>query len=924
MDLEIVGRHALLFDDDATAEVVNSGGSLVPWAAVGAADLLLDRHDVRHLLDRVPPRPRRAYSAAILSAPSSDGVSEAELDRERYLDLPAADGGDEDEGSGDAAPSGNTTDTRQSNYSSVPFSYGSSAGSDNSNSFGSYYRPSFYVPESLLNKLPPSEKAHQIIARTALFVSEHGGQSEIVLRVKQGNNPTFGFLMPDHDLHSYFRYLVDHPQLLKDGADAVDTSKGNKIDGEQASSGGALSLLGTAYDSGDEDEGTLQPGSKGMNPGNTMTPDAQGHAKLASTIPDNKDQSTVSEAPAASVKSKPILMKKNPMLTGNSILAAQRKDGKDTITASTTGKSENTNSGLSESKEMILEPPSFMKRTMEKIVEFILTNGKEFESKLIEQDRTTGRFPFLLSSNPYHSYYLKFLQETQESRSHGRSPDHKDRKGSSDWRGRSPSERYGRSSHERDDRSSRERDDRSARERDRRSSRERDGKRSSRERDDRRSLMERKDSSYVKDGARSNACPTTGVVSSASDRSSVGPSEKQLYDKQGKGIFHPVSGVRKEPPRKVTADEAAAIVMAATRGLGAASGLLNTTKGKKDDVHIRDSNDHSSSFGSFSSLQERDALSKHISNSEADTSLTSSGQPKKEGFGIIDDDWIAKTIAKAAAAAASKEADSSEASMTKEQKLKAERLRRAKMFATIIKSGGNKMNDLPAVSDPTDNPSEATPADMNASGLDPQPEAKEREGSSAPFEGDGSNVTKQERDSDDEQTRVRTYRKKHHQESDEEKDESEESHKHSRKRHRSEHSRGHSKDVHKHKHKSHSKDRESRHRRHRHSPSEDEHEHRSSKSRHRHRHDDRYSDDEELSRSRRHRREHRSGSKRKHEEERDQSEQTQGHLEVSPSTSGAKFESDKPSGDTAQSSQGATEVPSDLRAKIRAMLLETL
>jgi hypothetical protein len=101
MDLEIVGRHALLFDDDATAEVVNSVGSLVSWAAVGAADLLLDRHDVRHLLDRVPPRPRRSYSAALLAAPSPDGVSEAELDRERFLDLPA-----DDDGSRDAAPSG--------------------------------------------------------------------------------------------------------------------------------------------------------------------------------------------------------------------------------------------------------------------------------------------------------------------------------------------------------------------------------------------------------------------------------------------------------------------------------------------------------------------------------------------------------------------------------------------------------------------------------------------------------------------------------------------------------------------------------------------------------------------------------------------------------------------------------------------------
>ncbi|KAF8696119.1 hypothetical protein HU200_037009 [Digitaria exilis] len=894
MDLEIVGRHALLFDDDATAEVVNSGGSLVPWAAVGAADLLLDRHDVRHLLDRVPPRPRRPYSAAILSIPSSDGVSEAELDRERYLDLPSADGSDEDDGSGDAPPSGSGTETRQADYSTVHFSYGSSAGSDNPNSLDSYYRPSFYVPEGLLNKLPPSEKVHQIIARTALYVSEHGGQSEIVLRVKQGNNPTFGFLMPDHNLHSYFRYLVDHPQLLKDGADAVDTNKGNKtvnFEGEHASSGGALSLLGTAYDSGDDDGDTAPPGSKGMD----------GHVKPASTLPDNKepgkDQRVLSETASASVKSKPLLMKKNPMITGNRIIAAQRVDVEDTITASTTAKSEKINSDLSETKEMILEPPSFMKSTMEKIVEFILRNGKEFEAKLIEQDRTTGRFPFLLSSNPYHSYYLKFLQETQESKSRGRGSDHKDRRGSSDRRDRSPSQRDDRSSRRRDDRSSRERDDR-------RSSHERDDRSCSRERDDRRSSM----------------------VSSASDRSSAGPSEKQLHQ-QGKGIFHPVSRVRKEPPRKVTADEAAAIILAATRGLGAASDSLNTIKGKKEDVQIRGSNDHSSSFGSFSSLQDRDVLSKHISNSEADTSLTGSGQPKKEGFGIIDDDWIANTIAKAVAVAASKEADSSEACMTKEQKMKAERLRRAKMFAAIIKSGGNKMDASAAVSEPTNVFREATPADMNASELDLQPEAKEREGSSAPIEREGPNLTKPDKDSDDEQNRVRKYRKKHHVESDDEEDESEESYKHSRKRHRSEHSTGHSKDVHKHKHKSRSKNsesRESRHGRHRHSSSEDEHEHRSSKSRHRHRDDDRYSDDEERSRSRRHRREHRSSSKRKHVEEPDQSVQSQGRLEVPPSTSGAKFASDKTHADTDQSSQGATELPNELRAKIRAMLLETL
>jgi hypothetical protein len=155
--------------------------------------------------------------------------------------------------------------------------------------------------------------------------------------------------------------------------------------------------------------------------------------------------------------------------------------------------------------------------------------------------------------------------------------------------------------------------------------------------------------------------------------------------------------------------------------------------------------------------------------------------------------------------------------MTKEQKLKAERLRRAKMFAAIIKSGDKKMNDLAvfaaiiksgdkkmndlaASSDPTSEAAKAIP-DMNVSGLDQQSVAKEREGSSDPFEHEGPNLTNHNKDSDDEPNRVRKYRKKHR-ESHEEKDESEDIYKHSRKRHHPEHSRGPSKDVHKHKHKS--------------------------------------------------------------------------------------------------------------------------
>lgn len=77
----MVGRHALLFDDDAMAAFVNSGDALVEWNS-----LQIDRYDVRHLLSGpLPPRRRRNPQAA---SHISDSSLDSELDHERYLDLP--------------------------------------------------------------------------------------------------------------------------------------------------------------------------------------------------------------------------------------------------------------------------------------------------------------------------------------------------------------------------------------------------------------------------------------------------------------------------------------------------------------------------------------------------------------------------------------------------------------------------------------------------------------------------------------------------------------------------------------------------------------------------------------------------------------------------------------------------------------------
>lgn len=76
-----MGRHALLFDDDAMAAFVNSDDALVEWHS-----LQIDRYDVRHLLSAPPPPRRRNRNFE--SKPSDDPSLEFLIDQERYLDLP--------------------------------------------------------------------------------------------------------------------------------------------------------------------------------------------------------------------------------------------------------------------------------------------------------------------------------------------------------------------------------------------------------------------------------------------------------------------------------------------------------------------------------------------------------------------------------------------------------------------------------------------------------------------------------------------------------------------------------------------------------------------------------------------------------------------------------------------------------------------
>ncbi|OAY84196.1 putative leucine-rich repeat receptor-like protein kinase [Ananas comosus] len=224
MDLEVSGRHALLFDDDAAAAFVGSASALVPWST--DASLLIDRYDVRHLLDRVPRRPSTAAAAAHRRA-------EAEIDLERYRDLPPPDDDDggaygrSGDGDGPQAHSGFDA-TAQGAYQSVPFSYGyNDASSDAKRTDpgmeNSCYRPPFPLAEQYSFKvhvfLLSIGKIWDLVISSSAWAGFHGSTSLNHYRLKLAFSETdwriFGSEVVDEAMEKHATELAAVERSLR-------------------------------------------------------------------------------------------------------------------------------------------------------------------------------------------------------------------------------------------------------------------------------------------------------------------------------------------------------------------------------------------------------------------------------------------------------------------------------------------------------------------------------------------------------------------------------------------------------------------------------------------------------------------------------------------------------------------------------------
>ncbi|KAK9532730.1 hypothetical protein VZT92_010103 [Zoarces viviparus] len=225
-DLLVFGYACKLFPDDERALYHEHGKHLIPW--MGEKNIMIDRYDGRGHLHDLSEYDSGSWNTSYQLSEEEARI-EALCDEERYLAL-HTDLLEEEARQEEEYKRLSEALADEGTYTAVAFKYSAD-----------YYDPSQPTVEDDANReceevepeeseepfvalpgltippdveLPATIKTHNIIERTANFVSQQGAQFEIVLKAKQSGNSQFDFLRFDHYLNPYYRHIL---RAMKEG-----------------------------------------------------------------------------------------------------------------------------------------------------------------------------------------------------------------------------------------------------------------------------------------------------------------------------------------------------------------------------------------------------------------------------------------------------------------------------------------------------------------------------------------------------------------------------------------------------------------------------------------------------------------------------------------------------------------------------------
>ncbi|XP_029300208.1 LOW QUALITY PROTEIN: splicing factor, suppressor of white-apricot homolog [Cottoperca gobio] len=225
-DLLVFGYACKLFPDDERALYHENGKHLIPW--MGDKSIMIDRYDGRGHLHDLSEYDSGSWNTSYQLSEEEARI-EALCDEERYLAL-HTDLLEEEARQEEEYKRLSEALADEGTYTAVAFKYSADyydpsqpteeedANRESEEAEAEESEEPFVAPPGLAVppdvELPATIKTHNIIERTANFVSQQGAQFEIVLKAKQSGNSQFDFLCFDHYLNPYYKHIL---RAMKEG-----------------------------------------------------------------------------------------------------------------------------------------------------------------------------------------------------------------------------------------------------------------------------------------------------------------------------------------------------------------------------------------------------------------------------------------------------------------------------------------------------------------------------------------------------------------------------------------------------------------------------------------------------------------------------------------------------------------------------------
>ncbi|KAL4098116.1 hypothetical protein QTP88_022783 [Uroleucon formosanum] len=447
--LLVFGYSCKLFKDDEKALFIDQGKHLIPW--MGDDALKIDRYDCRGALSDLKSVEALPFGQSRWEGLTADEKKIEQLcDDERYKSLNDKSEEESIYQEEELKRLHQALNNDEKEYGQVGYKYEdeSSSTSELKTADDTDYDPELeeaFIPPRELEipsnmHVPPTKKLNAIIEKTALFISKHGAQMEVLLKAKQAHNPQFEFLSFDRPLYPYYQHVLSAIRSCRYNPTLANDSAEDSLDSSNEESYLHPSLLKSAK----------QPETTSFIPNITYKPSADcSYSLLVNKIKEKQSAMPVEETIINEVETPSINVTTSEF--DGLTKSARRRLKKKLVSQSTLNAS---NSPDTDDNEIIDElnsvepasnikteseisnpvnqnvtvgidvPPNDLQIIIDKMASYVTKNGKQFEETA--RKRQDPRLKFLEPDDFFNAYYtqklklyatIKRLEQTAPSKS---------------------------------------------------------------------------------------------------------------------------------------------------------------------------------------------------------------------------------------------------------------------------------------------------------------------------------------------------------------------------------------------------------------------------------------------------------------------------------------------------------------------------